>query len=77
MGKPGAKHTGTESSESLRKKAKSLEAVASDLREVAERMDRRGVRTIIVLHSEGLKSVVVKLKAFAVDADKKATKAGA
>jgi hypothetical protein len=77
MGKPGAKHQDKESAQSLRELATILENVANELRAVAERMDRKRLWSIEVLHSRGVKAAARKLKAFAVDADKKAAIDGA
>lgn len=78
MGKPGSQHTGEETSESLRTLAAELESVAKALKIVAERMDRKGVKAVIVLGSRGARTAVTeKLRPFAIDADRKAARRGA
>lgn len=77
MGKHGAKHTGPETPDTLRELAFELDRLARDLRAVADRMDRARIRRVDVLASRGARSAVRdSLVVFAVDAGRKAARAG-
>jgi hypothetical protein len=78
MGTKGVKQTRREAPASLSDFAAQLDEVANALRATAERMRRKGVKTVTVRYAPGARAAVRdSLSPYAFDAAKKAGKAGA
>jgi len=78
MGTKGVKQTRRETPATLRAFAAQLDEIANALRATAERMQRAGVKTVIVRYSPGAHAALREsLSPYAFDAAKKAGRAGA
>jgi hypothetical protein len=78
MGTKGVRQIRRETPDSLRSFARELEEVAKSLRSIADRMQIKRINYVEVRNSPGAHSELVRsIKPFALDAEKKAAKAGA